>query len=223
MEGSQKTTDEAESRSEQPPIVDVEEDEEVAENRGGGHKKSWVWDHFDQEALKKGAKKLKCPYCTTEFCANMKKNGTSAMGSHLKTVCHKSHVYVPLGIRGKKQFVLSFKKTGESGASSLEIHSFNQDKCRKSLARMCIKDNQPFSIVEDEGFREYSWDLCPQFVLPSRWTVVRDCLEIYKEELDKMKDALKNHTVSITTDTWTSIQNINYSCLTVHWVDDDWF
>ncbi|KAL4581013.1 hypothetical protein LXL04_017219 [Taraxacum kok-saghyz] len=55
-----------ESRSEQPPIVDVEEDEEVAENRGGGHKKSWVWDHFDQEALKKGVKKLKCPYCTTE-------------------------------------------------------------------------------------------------------------------------------------------------------------
>ncbi|KAL4569120.1 hypothetical protein LXL04_024751 [Taraxacum kok-saghyz] len=82
MEGSQKTTYEAESVSEKPPIVDVEEDEEVADNRGGGHKKSWVWDHFDQEALKKGAKKLKCPYCTTEFLANMKKNGTSAMGSH---------------------------------------------------------------------------------------------------------------------------------------------
>ena len=40
MEGSQKTTDEAESGSEQPPIVDVEEDEEVAENRGSGHKSS---------------------------------------------------------------------------------------------------------------------------------------------------------------------------------------
>ena len=111
---------------------------------------------------------------------------------------------------------------GDSGATSLEVHSFSQEKCRNSLARMCIKDNQPFSIVEDEGFREYSRDLQPLFKFPSRWTVARNCLQIYKEEMYKLKDVLNKQTVSITIDTWTSIQNINYSCLTVHSINETW-
>lgn len=71
-----------------------------------------------------------------------------------------------------------------------------------------------------KDFREYSQDLQPLFKL--RWTVARNFLQIYEEELYKLKDVLKNQTVSITNDTWTSIQNINYSCLTVHWVDETW-
>ncbi|KAL4570054.1 hypothetical protein LXL04_025704 [Taraxacum kok-saghyz] len=73
----------------EPPVVDVDDgdDEEVADNKGGGHKVSWVWRHFDQEVVKKGAKKVKCPYCGIMMCANMKKNGTSAMGTHLKHHC----------------------------------------------------------------------------------------------------------------------------------------
>lgn len=114
------------------------------------------------------------------------------------------------------------KKLGESGASYLEFHSFSQDKYRKSLARLCVKDNQPFSVVDDVGFREFVSDLQPLFKFPSRWTVARDCLKLYKEEESQLKDVLKDQVVSITTDTWTSIQNTNYSCLTVHWVDDQW-
>ena len=87
---------------------------------------------------------------------------------------------------------------------------------------MCIKDNKPFSIVEDEGFVEFLWDLNPRFKLPSRWTVARDCLKVYAEEAKVIKKLLKGQRVSLTTDTWTSIQNINYMCLTAHWVDDNW-
>lgn len=50
----------------------------------------------------------------------------------------------------------------ESG-KTLEIHEFSQERCHKSLAKMCIKDNRPFSIVGDEGFIEYTWDLHPKF------------------------------------------------------------
>ncbi|GKD91953.1 zinc finger, BED-type containing protein [Tanacetum coccineum] len=64
---------------------------------------------------------------------------------------------------------------GESGGN-LVSHSFNQERCRKAVARMCIKDNQPFSIVEDEGFSELVWELNSEFELPSRWTVARDTL-----------------------------------------------
>ncbi|CAI9283695.1 unnamed protein product [Lactuca saligna] len=207
-----------------PQTVDVDEgdDEEVADNKGGGHRVSWVWQHFDRDVVKNGAKKVKCPYYSTMMCANSKK--MSARGNHLRLYCPTSPVYDPKGKVGdtKKQFMLSFKKVGDSGATSLEVHSVSQEKCRNSLAHMCIKDNQPFSIVKDEGFREYSRDLQPLFKLPSRWTIARDCLQIYKEEMYKLKDVLRNQTVSITTDTWTSIQTINYSCLTVHWVDETW-
>ena len=63
--------------------MDEGDDEVVADNKGGGHRVSWVWQHFDRDAVKKGAKKVKCPYCSTMMCANSKKNGTSAMGNHL--------------------------------------------------------------------------------------------------------------------------------------------
>lgn len=146
------------------------------------------------------------------------------MRSHLNLCCTRYLVYNSIAKHGdtKKQYVLSFKKMGDSGATSLEVHSFSKEKCRNSLARMCIKDNKPFSIVEDDGCMDYSWDLQPMFKFPSRWTIKKDCLQIYKEELYQLMDVLKNHTVSITIDTWTSIQNINYGCLTVHWVDEMW-
>lgn len=31
---------------------------------------------------------------------------------------------------------------------------------------------------------------------------------------------MKNQRLSLTTDTWTSAQNVNYMCLTAHWVDE---
>lgn len=165
-----------------------------------------------------GCRPSKVSILSNEMSANSKKNGISAMENHLLNVCKSSPVYKSKKKELKKQSVLSFKKSGESGASSLEAHSFSQEKCRRSLACMCIKDNQPFSIVDDEGFGQYT----SLFKIPSRWTVVRDCLQIYKDGESKLKDVLKDQIVSISTDTYTSIQNINYMSLTTQWVDDDW-
>ncbi|KAL4627407.1 hypothetical protein ACB092_05G163800 [Castanea dentata] len=36
------------------------------------------------------------------------------------------------------------------------------------------------------------------------------------------KEALKEQRVYLTTDTWTSVQNLNYMCLTAHFIDSDW-
>ena len=45
---------------------------------------------------------------------------------------------------------------------------------------------------------------------------------IFNHEKDKLKKALKDRRVCLTTHTWTSIQNLNYMCLTAHFIDDDW-
>ncbi|KAF2283068.1 hypothetical protein GH714_043812 [Hevea brasiliensis] len=66
--------------------------------------------------------------------------------------------------------------------------------------------------------------ICPKFKIPSRWTISRDCYLVYVEERSKLKSYLKRNCqrVSLTTDTWTSLQRINYMCITAHFIDNDW-
>ncbi|GJS48792.1 zinc finger BED domain-containing protein RICESLEEPER 2-like protein [Tanacetum coccineum] len=203
------------------PMINVDEgnDEGNEHNTKTSRLKSFVWKHF---TYVKGATKHQCPYCKKWFASGSRTHGTSSMSSHLKFSCPTSPVRVKVTDK-KKQSKLSFKPStlGVSG-STLVTHSFSQEKCRKSIARMCIKDNQPFSIVDDEGFKELVWDLSSEFKMPSRWIVARDCLSLFQEEKIKLKHLLKNQTVCLTIDTWTSVQNYNYMCLTAHWIDEKW-
>ncbi|KAM4132835.1 hypothetical protein ACJW30_01G282100 [Castanea mollissima] len=92
--------------------------------------------------------------------------------------------------------------------------------CREALARMIIVDELPFKFVEHEGLNV----LQPRFTVPTRTTVAKDCIRHYSIERDRLKIFLEKSTqrISLTTDTWTSIQNINYMCLIAHFIDDDW-
>ncbi|KZV31809.1 zinc finger BED domain-containing protein RICESLEEPER 2-like [Dorcoceras hygrometricum] len=66
--------------------------------------------------------------------------------------------------------------------------------------------------------------VCPRFVIPSRWTVARDCVDLYRFEKENLKSLLNKSSqrICLTTDTWTSIQKINYMCLTAHFIDTNW-
>ncbi|PWA89561.1 zinc finger, BED-type [Artemisia annua] len=105
--------------------------------------------------------------------AKSKENGTSTLGYHLKSVCTTSPLYRTAD--KKKQTTISFKPAtmGESGGS-LVSHSFNQERCRKAVARMCIKDNQPFSIVEDEGFQELMLEMTERDYTPYFYNETED-------------------------------------------------
>ena len=89
---------------------------------------------------------------------------------------------------------------------------------------MIILDELPFKFVEGKGFKRCMLLACPRFRIPSRWTIVRDCYQIYIDEKISLKRFLKSFSqrVSLTTDAWTSLQKINYMCLTVHFLDTDW-
>ena len=67
-------------------------------------------------------------------------------------------------------------------------------------------------------------DACPRFRIPSRWTIARDCYQLYIDEKIRLKKFLKfsSQRVSLTIDTWTSLQKVNYMCLTAHFLDNDW-
>ena len=204
-----------------------EENKEKNKEEPKSKKRSIAWEHFEVlEGCEVGNEKAKCKYCKVVMGCNIRKNGTGSMVNHLRNICVRS----PLRInKDKKQKTLEFvaltkeeREKNESATHNLQTHSFNQERLRKKIAIMCIKDNQPFRIVEHEGFRELMSDAEPRFKMPSRWTIARDCLKIYKEEVVKLKHSVTSQRVSLTTDTWTSVQNINYMCLTAHWVNDDW-
>ncbi|PWA61144.1 zinc finger, BED-type [Artemisia annua] len=155
MEPSRSDASEAQSMDkEKAPVIDVD-----SENAN--------------EHPEEGATTTTCPYCATVFAAKSKENGTSTLGYHLKSVCTTSPLYRTED--KKKQAKISFKPAtmGESGGS-LVSHSFNQERCRKAVARMCIKDNQPFSIVEDEGFQELMLEMTERDYTPYFYNETED-------------------------------------------------
>jgi len=184
-------------------------------------KGSRAWEFFNKVVgCALGQEKAKCKLCKVIVGCNSSRNGTSAMMNHLRLVCLKSPLRSNLD---KLKKTLRFEKiSNDSKFHSVKSHEFSQDKLRRKVALMCIKDKQPFKIVENEGFRELLNEAEPRFKMPSRWTIARDCLKIYGEELIILKKSLASQRVSFTMDTWTSIQSTNYMHLTAHWINDEW-
>ncbi|CAN1280512.1 Putative AC transposase [Linum perenne] len=65
---------------------------------------------------------------------------------------------------------------------------------------------------------------CPRFIMPSRRTVTRDSWDFYLDMKAKLKEVFMvcEGRICLTTDTWTSIKQMNYMCLTAHFIDRDW-
>lgn len=144
-----------------------------------------------------------------------KKHGTSNLKSHMKT-CPK----YPLNLStDTTQTILSYSTTEEILSSR-----FNPVACRSGLAYFIILDEKPFSTVEGEGFKYFCRQMQPQFSIPSRRTIARDCFQLYLDEKVRLRAFFNSDCsrVAITTDCWTSVQNLNYLTLTAHFIDREW-
>ena len=145
------------------------------------------------------------------------------MRAHLEHQCRK----YPYRLKKDNQKTICFdikKETDEYGkvVSQLKTHSFDFEKCKRALTEMIIRDELPFRFVEGDGFRKFCYIMEPRFIVPSRMAIARDCMKLFDEERLVLKENMRNQRICLTTDTWTSVQNINYMCLTAHWIDDDW-
>jgi len=83
---------------------------------------------------------------------------------------------------------------------------FDHGVSRKALARMVILDELPFMFVEHEGFCDFCKTMHPDFVVPSRYTLTRDCYGIFIDKRKKLKSFFQKMSsrIYLTTDTWTS-------------------
>ncbi|CAI0448983.1 unnamed protein product [Linum tenue] len=211
----------------QPPVsasqpLEVENAAKTG-NPQDSKKISRAWQHFTMipETVGTDKPKAACNYCKKKYLAGSRAHGTSNLLNHIDGKKCKEYEKLRKS-KSHKQSMIVIDKSHQNVGDGLRLASFSTSEARKALARMIVIDEMPFRTVDGEGFRNYSMTFQPKFSLPSRKTVQRDFFKIYEEEKAKLKSMLHSQRVCLTTDTWTSVQNLNYMCLTSHWIDDKW-
>ncbi|XP_040361816.1 zinc finger BED domain-containing protein RICESLEEPER 2-like [Rosa chinensis] len=193
-------------------------------------KRSFVWEHFkeydkvvkgkdaegnDVDIVKKRAYCIHCPRGKIgDFAADSSRNGTSGMIRHINQFCR----YYPPNISKSQRVLVGDKSLG----NKLTAVAYDQDDYVDACVEMIVMDELPFSFVEKKGFNRFCGRVCPLFKVPSRRKLVRRFLSIYDAQKKELSKTMKEYRVCLTTDTWTSVQNINYMVLTAHFIDVDW-
>ncbi|PRQ50951.1 putative transcription factor/ chromatin remodeling BED-type(Zn) family [Rosa chinensis] len=184
-----------------PPLPPLPEDDDGTSKRKNS---SIVWQHFEKMKNPDGSwvkpARSKCKYCPQTYASCSRSNGTSAMRTHVMFQCRKSPIYVP----NKKQKFLTFD-SAESGGKLISV-AYDKTTSKLACAKMVVRDELPFSFVENEGFKEFMKVTQPLFKSPSRRTIARDILKLYEAERERIRGwiSVNQQRLSLTTDTWTS-------------------
>ncbi|XP_050895300.1 zinc finger BED domain-containing protein RICESLEEPER 2-like [Lathyrus oleraceus] len=185
----------------------------------GSRQTSACWEHFIRlpDDLV-DAPTAACKHCHKKYLCDPRTHDTTNLNHHILK-CSKKPLVVSTD---STQTILTYPSVD---GKLVQVSSrFDKKACRSALSVFVVLDEQPFSAVEGEGFKFYSKVMQPQFTIPSRRTVARDCFQLYLDEKQKLKAFFKSdcNRVALTTDCWTSIQNLNYLTLTAHFVDNEW-
>ncbi|KAG6493561.1 hypothetical protein ZIOFF_048553 [Zingiber officinale] len=183
--------------------------------------RSLVWNDFTKERRPDGSYVAICNHCKKQLTASSR-SGTTHLKNHL-VICTSTK-----RVKRKKlvvrRLVLKSNDAKNEGGMSSEHSQFDQELSRQDLARMVILHGYPFNIVHHVGFRTFVRNLQPLFKMASADIVKADCMKIYENErlrLHEMLDKIHSR-VSLTVDMWKSIADMDYVCLTCHYVDNDW-
>ncbi|GLT53937.1 hypothetical protein SLA2020_271710 [Shorea laevis] len=151
-------------------------------------RKSAAWDHFTKDVdSPEDLPVAHCNYCRAEFKCHGKTNGTSNMLYHVRS-CSKLKSLKSQQDRSQSKLTFGARQS-ESGDScnNLMIAKYSEKHVRESLCEMIILDEMPFSIVERMRFKKLFRVIEPQFKLPSRYTMMKDCVNLYMKTKNAMK------------------------------------
>lgn len=88
---------------------------------------------------------------------------------------------------------------------------------------LIIVDERPFLSVESKLFIMLLEVINPRHQKISRYSIRNDCIKLYHEEKEKLKNKLKTiDSVCFIYDTWTSNQTKSYIAFLAHYVDVGW-
>ena len=93
------------------------------------------------------------------------------------------------------------------------------------MVEMILLDELPFRFVENEEFRRFMLYVCPMFKMPDRKTTREDCFRMFLESKEVLKEYFRTKCkarISLTTNAWTSLFNLNFMGVTSHFINKDW-
>ncbi|XP_022031557.1 zinc finger BED domain-containing protein RICESLEEPER 1-like [Helianthus annuus] len=208
---------------EEENLNDEENNDEVNNDEDNAHytkkkrkKTSTAWVHFCTITNADQNEVHQCIHCGEKF--NKFKDGTTTpLNRHIKKYCPK------VKAASKGQMKLNISSGKASGSSSIVKNwKFSNVRMREVISHMIMVHGLPFNFVEYELFNVMMKEANPEFEKISRASVRQDCVSSYKlgkKRIQKMLNTVNR--VSITTDMWTSVQNIHYMVVTCHFVDSD--
>ncbi|KAK7882297.1 hypothetical protein WMY93_028471 [Mugilogobius chulae] len=165
-----------------------------------GKKRSMAWDHFDLLP----SNKVRCMLCTQVLSYT---NNTSSMLRHLRA----------------RHSTDQSQQSTTGPCNSCQYPDISKKQLLdEAIVDMIIKDGQPFSMVEGEGFTNLMEILDPLYKVPCRKTVKTMVEERYQQNKKKAEEDLKKASaVSLTADMWTSRNMDAYLGVTCHYLSDD--
>ncbi|KAM9704433.1 zinc finger BED domain-containing protein 4-like isoform 1-T1 [Menidia menidia] len=125
-------------------------------------KTSHMWEYYEMT----GHNKVKCLLCDRVLVYN---NNTSSMIRHYRAMHENKHT----------------SDTGDTSQSS------RKQVLDEAVANLIVKDSQPFSVVEDEGFRELIHLLDPTYVLPTRKALKKMVEDKFYKTKEKAKEDIQ--------------------------------
>lgn len=185
-----------------------------------------MWKYFKRSGDKQVAK---CLTCGKEYKTS---GNTSNLHDHLRRFHPGLEIKNPdsstpaVCAEGNDPAASSCKSNMISIASHFkstvlyDSNSKRKAEIDKALIEMIVKDVQPYNIVDNEGFVQYTQVLDPNYKLPSK-THLRDVLiyNYFKATTEKLSVILENiPDIAITCDLWTSSANACFLTVTSHFV-----
>ncbi|KAL6503639.1 hypothetical protein OROGR_025562 [Orobanche gracilis] len=193
---------------------------------------SSVWEHFekyDEPLMEKvdgiltqvgSYKRAECKYCHASLVGDSR-GGTSSLKKHLD--CHCVSYPGSLNYEHKEDGNQTHIRSDlVDGFKRLTTRVWSQEACIDAATKMIVMDELPFSAIERPGFRHFCDVAVPRFIPPCRKVIVKNFWRMYEEMKMELKSELQSHQLCLTTDTWTSFQNINYMVITAHFIDYGW-
>lgn len=78
--------------------------------------------------------------------------------------------------------------TDSTQIKKLSIPQYSEKMLRAILVEMIITDEMPFTTVDQACFCKFVHTLESRFLMPSRYTVMRNCLKMHANEKATMKE-----------------------------------
>nr|XP_026500058.1 zinc finger BED domain-containing protein 4-like [Vanessa tameamea] len=156
--------------------------------------------------------KVRCKLCSAVLTTG---GGTSNMLSHLK----RKHSEI---VSTQTNSSISSRDNNDSVSTIEQSLSPNFKEIDEALTLMLATDFQPFSMVDDKGFRNFvrscrSRAAAAAAPLPARFEAEASMPKLFNELKAKLKRILSDiDNLSLTTDVWTSNSMESYITITVH-------